>query len=82
MTLVFTSGRYAIFASMAILAVASLVASIWLIWMLIPFALFAALTALGVHDVTQPATRSCAIIPFWATCGFCSKGSRLKSAST
>ncbi|MBS9716504.1 FMN-binding glutamate synthase family protein [Pseudohalocynthiibacter aestuariivivens] len=46
--------RYAVFLGVALLTVLSLVAAYWFAWMLVPALFFAALTALGVHDVTQP----------------------------
>ncbi|MCR9124796.1 MAG: FMN-binding glutamate synthase family protein [Rhodobacteraceae bacterium] len=46
-------GRFATFALMALLALVSLIGLFWTGWMLVPLAIFAVLTALGVHDVTQ-----------------------------
>ncbi len=47
--------RYATFAGVAIAAFACLLAAlIWTSWMWLPFAVFAFLSALGVHDVRQP----------------------------
>jgi glutamate synthase domain-containing protein 2 len=45
--------RYLAFALVALLTVASLIAAIWWGWMLVPFVVFAGMTALGIHDVTQ-----------------------------
>ncbi len=49
-----TMERYATFALCVLLALVSLIAAIWSAWMLIPFAIFAALSLLGVYDVVQP----------------------------
>ncbi len=46
--------RYTTFALMALLTFVCLVGAIWVPWLLILAALFGALTALGIRDVTQP----------------------------
>lgn len=45
--------RYSTFGAVIALAVASLIGLVWSAWFLIPLAAFAALTAVGVYDVTQ-----------------------------
>ena len=45
--------RYNALILVAVLAVVTLFLTLWSAWMLLPFVLFAALTALGIHDVRQ-----------------------------
>ena len=45
--------RYATFVIVALLAVVCFIAGFWASWVFLPFAMFAALTALGVHDMRQ-----------------------------
>ncbi len=46
-------GRFSAFISSVVLALASLVGLFWSAWMLIPLLIFAALSVLGMMDVTQ-----------------------------
>ena len=46
--------RYSIFAAVAALTLAALLGVLWSPWSLIPFAIFAALSLLGLYDVLQP----------------------------
>ncbi|MGD9294360.1 MAG: FMN-binding glutamate synthase family protein [Roseobacter sp.] len=47
--------RFTTLAAVAFLTIVCLIAAlIWSAWLLIPFGIFAALTALGVHDLRQP----------------------------
>jgi len=45
--------RFSVFAGVTALTLVSLVGLLWSIWFLVPLAVFAALTAVGVYDVTQ-----------------------------
>ncbi|SNR62340.1 FMN-binding glutamate synthase family protein [Puniceibacterium sediminis] len=49
-----TLERYTPLAGVAAIALLCLLLSLWSGWFLLPFVLFAALTALGVHDIRQP----------------------------
>lgn len=47
--------RYSIFAGVVVLGLLCLIAAlVWSGWMLIPFAIFAGMSLLGLHDVRQP----------------------------
>lgn len=46
-------GRYTAFAMCGILTIVSVIGLIWSIWFLVPLVIFAALTAVGIKDVTQ-----------------------------
>jgi glutamate synthase domain-containing protein 2 len=45
--------RYTTLILCAVLAVVALVAALWSIWFLLPFVVFAALVAIGIHDLQQ-----------------------------
>ena len=45
--------RYATFVLVAVLAIVCFIAGFWASWAFLPFFIFAALTALGIHDVRQ-----------------------------
>lgn len=46
--------RFSALAACVVLAIVSLIAAMWSVWLLIPFAIFLALSLLGLHDLRQP----------------------------
>ena len=74
--------RYATFVLVAVLAIVCFIAGFWATWVFIPFLIFAALTALGFHDVRQTRHAVVRNYPVLGHISFYSKRSDLKSAST
>ena len=48
-----TQQRYIVFLLVVAFAIATLIGSLWANWLFVPFLIFAALTALGIHDMRQ-----------------------------